>query len=495
MKRGKTARIFSYLCHYGFIATAALAFEKLFVDKRRFSVKNAAKNATLVKGEPIQNAAVASAIADGVMSQSALCAMTDAERESENSPADGKLKILYAVHYFYPERRGGTERFTLNLAKAALAAGDIPTVLVLDANLPRSAYTARVGNMLIREYEYEGIACIGFRHIRAPRGLYYKNITECDEGMRELCRYLKAERGFDIVHATYPQPFAPFLAECHRLGVPYAVSCTDFAAVCGYATLIDRRGRICDGSECGARCSKICHSALCADYGKRYLAAREMLKGAFLRSVPSEFVAGRLGRELGLDFTVINHGISDEFDIPRRRTEVRRILYAGTLAPLKGVHLLIEAFSRIEGDLQLVIAGSGEGAYEARLRKMADERVRFVGAVDPSDMPRLYSEADLVIVPSMWHETYNFVIREALMTGAVVIGTNLGAVPEAIGEGKCGFLVDKLDPESLCAAINKALAFDLSQYEMQKFGSVSEEWEKYRIAYERAAKSSLGEQN
>ena len=45
MKRGRLARIFSYLCHYGIFATAALAFEKLFTDKRRFSLKNAAKNA------------------------------------------------------------------------------------------------------------------------------------------------------------------------------------------------------------------------------------------------------------------------------------------------------------------------------------------------------------------------------------------------------------------------------------------------------------------
>ena len=211
-----------------------------------------------------------------------------------------------------------------------------------------------------------------------------------------------------------------------------------------------------------------------------------MLEGAFLRTVPSDFVARRLGAELGLDFTVVNHGISGEFDIPRVREGVRKILYAGTLSPLKGVHLLLDAFRRIEGDFELLIAGSGESAYEASLRKTADGRVRFIGAVSPSDMPRLYSEADLVVVPSMWHETYNFVLREALMTGALVIATNLGAMPEAVKAGKCGFLFDRLDSESLKAAIEKAMAFDFSEYEMQKFGSVGEEWERYREEYARA---------
>ena len=483
MVRRKISRILSYVAHYGFFATAALAFEKLFVDKRRFSAKNAAKNADIAHAD--HDSERENAFGGGISE------LESRYVKNTLGASARPMKILYAIHYFYPERRGGTERFTLNLAKSALLSGCEPTVLVLDANLPRSAYTERVGDMLLREYEYEGIRCIGFRHVKAPRGLFYKNITENDEGMRALCRYLRDRLGFDVVHATYPQPFAPFLAECRKMGVPYIVTCTDFAAVCHYATLVDKRGGICSSSRCGKRCSEICRSALCADFGERYAAARRMLEGAFLRTVPSDFVARRLRAEFGLDFQTVNHGISDEFNIPRGRDGVRKILYAGTLSPLKGVHLLIDAFRRIEGDFELLIAGSGESAYEATLRKMADGRVRFVGAVSPSEMPRLYSEADLVVVPSMWHETYNFVLREALMTGALAISSNLGAMPEAIKEGKCGFTFDKLDPDSLKAAIEKAIAFDFSEYEMQKFATLSEEWEVYREEYARAVGSEM----
>lgn len=492
---GKLSRIISYVSHYGIVATLALAYEKLFVDKRRFGEKKRRNNTRSSLDGLSANPQVESQIRTGeaLTSFDGLSANPQAANQSKSGEAmtsfvgmqnkDKKLRILFALHYFYPERRGGTERFTLNLAKSALSSGDLPIVLVLDANLPKKAYTERVGNMLLREYEYDGIRCIGFRHIKAPRGLYYKNITEADADMRELCRYIIKREGIDIVHATYPQPFASFLAECRELGVPYAVTCTDFAVACPYATLVDKRGDICNSSECSQRCKRVCKSILCPDYDARREAAVSMLSGAFLRSVPSEFVRRRLSSETGLDFLVINHGISDDFRCFRARSEVRKILYAGTLSPLKGVHLLLDAFAATEGDYELVIAGAGDAAYEARLRKTADRRVRFVGAVPPEKMPKLYLESDLVVVPSLWHETYNFALREALLTGALVIASDLGAMPEALKVGECGFLFDIKSSESLKSALTKALAFDFGSYQAQAFPTVADEWQIYRSAY------------
>ena len=247
--------------HYGVVSTFALAYEKLVVDKRRFSLKKSRKTAP--REREYMPPAVDGVQPEGLMICNSPLRLDDMPPAVDGMQPEGLMKkglrILYAVHYFYPERRGGTERFTLNLAKSALQSGDLPTVLVLDANLPKKAYTERVGNMLLREYEHEGVRCIGFRHIKAPRGLYYKNITEADPDMRALCRYIIKRERINIVHATYPQPFAPFLAECRELGVPYAVTCTDFAAVCPYATLVDKRGELCESSECGARCKKICN--------------------------------------------------------------------------------------------------------------------------------------------------------------------------------------------------------------------------------------------
>jgi glycosyltransferase involved in cell wall biosynthesis len=120
---------------------------------------------------------------------------------------------------------------------------------------------------------------------------------------------------------------------------------------------------------------------------------------------------------------------------------------------------------------------------------LADERVRFVGAVDEKRMPELYGDADCVIVPSMWYETYNFVIREAASTGALVIASNIGAMPEAIREGECGFLFDACDETGLCKALERALEFDFGGYKQVSYPSVADEGKIYESIYETALKN------
>ncbi len=489
-KRSRIRRIASYIAHYGIVGTASLAYEKLVVDKKRFfcarhSVQEAsgkwkvASEKSKANRESIPHSAQVASGKSKVNRESN-------SHSSQLAPSSSLFgsSLLYLVHYFYPERRGGTERFTLNLAKAAAAFGARVTVLVLDANLPKSAYPKRHGAILYREYEHDGISCIGFRHIKAPRGLYYKNITESDGELREFARFLIDTLGITLVHATYPQPFVPFLAECREMSIPYVLTCTDFAMICHYATMVDKCGAFCGSSEGAKRCARVCKTVMCPDFSARREAARKALFGALAVTAPSDFVKQVLTREFeGLNVITVNHGIADDFKPERRRDKVRTFLYAGTLSPLKGIHLLIDAFSRLEGDLRLIVAGSGDEKYISSLRRAADGRVSFIGAVDADKMPSLYSEADCVVVPSMWYETYNFVLREAISSGALVIASDIGAMPEAITEGENGFLFEPCNADSLLVAMRKARDFDFSKYSTVSFPSPDLEACEYRRIY------------
>jgi len=48
----------------------------------------------------------------------------------------------------------------------------------------------------------------------------------------------------------------------------------------------------------------------------------------------------------------------------------------------------------------------------------------------------------MVVLPSLWEENYPLVVREALLYGTPVIGSNLGGVPEIIEDGVNGYLFD-----------------------------------------------------
>lgn len=459
-------KIFRYMKHYGLKSTFGLIREKLFIDPKRFSVN---KERTLPEfpkeykkaSFPLNNQSI---------------------EEILNSKP---LSIMYLIHYFYPLKKGGTERFTLNLTKEQKKMGNVPFVLVLEANEPESLYSHRIGRILYRYYEYDGLTCIGFRHVKAPLGLYYKSVNLDDEEMRSFARHIIKAHQIDIVHATYPQPFASFLAECKSIDVPYIVTCTDFCMMCHYSTMVDSNGDFCGSSENATKCSKVCKTYGCRDFSKRKSNAEQILASAEIVTVPSEFVARVMSKEFSeIGFLPVAHGISDAFKFSKRNGKIKKFVYAGTLTSLKGVHMLVDAFTSIKNeDLTLDIYGDGDETYVNKLRAAADERIKFHGAVPGDKMPEIYSAADCVIVPSMWYETYNFVLREALLTGAFVISANIGAMPEAVDEGKNGYLFTPSDQSSLREAMTSALNFDFTNYKLRRSPTIREEAEIYLVIY------------
>ena len=55
--------------------------------------------------------------------------------------------------------------------------------------------------------------------------------------------------------------------------------------------------------------------------------------------------------------------------------------------------------------------------------------VRFAGAFDRGDVPRVYGDLDVLVVPSLWPENSPLVIHEAFMHGVAVVGARLGGIP------------------------------------------------------------------
>ncbi len=455
-------KVFRHIGHYGLKSTLGLISEKLFVDPKRFSPD---KERTLPPFPINYNI--------GKINGSEL--------------TDVPLHILYLIHYFYPLKKGGTERFTLNVAKEQQKLGNRVTVLVLEANEALSFYPERHGEIHYRRYTYESVDCIGFRHKKAPPGLYYKDVRLNDTEMAHFARFICKDLGVDVVHATYPQPFASFLNALPEIKIPYIATCTDFAMLCHYSTMVDKNGDFCGGTCGQTKCQNVCKTYGCRDFIKRHENAEKVLKGASAVTVPSEFVARIIGGEFhDVSIIPVNHGISESFNYKCREGKIKKFVYAGTLSPLKGVHLLIDAFKRLKGDVSLDIYGEGDETYISKLKGLADTRVTFHGAVAGSKMPEIYAESDCVIVPSMWYETYNFVFREALRTGAFVLVSDIGAMSEGVDEGTNGYLFKPADKEDLYEKMKLALEFNFENYRMRSFPTISDEGRTYFSLYKNA---------
>ena len=128
------------------------------------------------------------------------------------------------------------------------------------------------------------------------------------------------------------------------------------------------------------------------------------------------------------------------------------LLYVGQLIRGKGVHLLLEAMSRMKTKRTLDIVGTGN--MEEELKSIAArlglaDRVRFNGFQnDPQEWMR---RAACVVVTSFWQEPYGLVAAEAVALGRPVVAFAVGGLPEACG-GKAT-LVPPGDVAALAAAL------------------------------------------
>lgn len=116
----------------------------------------------------------------------------------------------------------------------------------------------------------------------------------------------------------------------------------------------------------------------------------------------------------------------------RKRNNIKKILYVGRLDLRKRVPDLIQAFKKINNKIKAELIIAGEGALRKNLETLArGYPVRFLGKVPHKNIPRLYQESDLVVVPSSY-EGFPHVILEAMASGIPVLTSdscpNLGGV-------------------------------------------------------------------
>ena len=112
------------------------------------------------------------------------------------------------------------------------------------------------------------------------------------------------------------------------------------------------------------------------------------------------------------------------------------ILYVGKISAQKGVAQLITSLNYLSlapSELTLtLVGGSSSRAEYDQCKTLASEckyKVEFCGALPQDKLPKLYTKADLFVLPSFF-EGLPLVIIEALACGNQVVCTNLAGVKD-----------------------------------------------------------------
>ncbi len=427
---------------------------------------------------------------------------TGVPRKSAVPSPDRPLRVLLALHGFPPDTFAGTEVYTLNLARELRRRGHEVAVFhrVEDRGAP---------NYSLSEGEYDG-----FRTYRLVNNLEYRGIEETvqNAAVEEKFRWVLVRFSPDVVHFQHClHTSASLIPEAKRTGIPVVLTLHDYWFICPKVQLIRTDGSICKYERPGIRCVRCAenrsfkvrvaktvalsassvvsaalrpYTALARRFpglkrrilldtfalSRRPKAVLSHLAAADLILSPSRFLKNRYER-FGVDperILFLRTGIrTDALARVRRRPSPGRLrlAFVGSFVWYKGAKVLVSAMRRVDdARVSLVIHGDDRTtaafrAVKSELSAIAagDPRISFAGPFRNDDLPKLYEDIDVLVVPSLWFENAPLVIFEALAAGVPVLASRLGALPDFVHDGRNGLLFEPGDAQDLARQLERLM--------------------------------------
>jgi len=249
------------------------------------------------------------------------------------------------------------------------------------------------------------------------------------------------------IHEIYPLISPWILPRCAERNIPVVMSCVDYRLTCPVVTHF----RAEDGGPC-TRCLggreyqavfRNCRGSLPESLLAAWYVSRARTLGLYRKYVtryiaPSNFARSWFVQHAGIDPTQIVT-VPPAVRIPAEPSEARAgeyVAFAGRFAPEKGLGVFAAAargcgipFRMARNAGSLVTTDVPDGP----------EVVITHGA---ADLDAFFRGARLVVVPSLWYETFGLVAAEAMSYGIPVVGSRLGAICDLIDDGVDGLLFE-----------------------------------------------------
>ncbi len=415
------------------------------------------------------------------------------------------MRILEVVQGFPPRQMGGTTNCAYLLSKG-LSSRKETQVFVFSGGLPSSIRESFIDD------EFEGMR---IRQTHAISGEFLEvdvpnvsPVTYKNNRIEAIFRNFVEETRPDVVHFQHTIGLSDSLIHVTReYGLRPIVTIRDFWHVCPRIHLLKLDGSVCAGPEMGMNCY-FCRKQKIEDrenipvykrlrrilpinppsgvkrivksrYRKkrherskakisefapfvfRYNYLMKALKSASCIISPSKFLKSFYIDNEGIEpskIRVVPHGIIPLGDGRSKVTSKKPIKFgfSGVTGRHKGSQLVFKAIEGIpKSDASLILWGKG---WKERFKECdLPENILLKGGYAPEDLGAVYSSFDVLIIPSIWGETFSFVAHEAFSVGIPVIASDIGVFPEIITDGINGLLFARNDAQSLRECMQKII--------------------------------------
>jgi len=273
--------------------------------------------------------------------------------------------------------------------------------------------------------------------------------SDAKEKFKKLIKEFKP----DIVHcfSIYVRLTPSILDAAREMNVPIVMSCNDYKHICPNYKLF-QGGNICTKCKGGKFYNAVKYKCAKNSFKYSFASALEAYVHDFIdvykKNVDvflfaSEFMA-TMTKDFWGDKNFSWKILSNPFDSTKysvSESEGNYVLYFGRLIDEKGVDILIKSFEKLP-HVNLKIVGTGPD--EDNLKQLAAKmpHIEFLGPKWDDELEPLIDNARFVVVPSVWHENFPYVILQSFAKGKAVIGTDRGGIPELIQDGTYGLIYE-----------------------------------------------------
>ena len=346
------------------------------------------------------------------------------------------MKILQVIPVFNPpELYGGSQQVVYQISKELVKRGHEVTIYTSDVK--RSNLKERISTKV------EKVDKVKVIHFRTISPCLSKNfgimITP------EMKNMLEHEKIFDIVHVHEVRGYQHIIVwKYAKNGVPYVIQ--------AHGNLDQRKGLF----------RKL--------YDYFYL--HRILANARICIALNEYEVEQYSR-MGVDLNkiiVLPNGIdlTEYSNLPAKGSFKRKfgipdsekiLLYLGRIHKVKGLDLLVRAFSNVLAEfdgVKLIIAGVDDG-YLSELKALIkalkiEDTILFTGPLYGRDKLEAYVDADVYVLPSRY-ETFPMGLLEAYACGKPVIASKVGGLKDLVIDGETGLLFNVGDFRQLAEKI------------------------------------------
>lgn len=336
--------------------------------------------------------------------------------------------------------------------------------------------------------------------------LYEANNNISEDELSELIKNINPS----LIHAHSHKAIVCRIGK--QLNIPVIVTAHHGGILCPAGTLLDCNDNICHKQVCFDNCHKCClHNIRFGIYWypfvkhlneKSYIKLGKFLSGKpfvpFLTPIgsialsidnkikewtdikrlstcviaPSNAIA-KIMEINGLDkekVHVIPHGIPLPENVPTFPSMENEIkfFYVGRICFVKGIHIMLEAFSHVDKkNIELHIIGGAGNKGEKRYMKYlikkykSDRRIIWHGKVEPDKVFDTIKDFHIQIHPTICMEIFGLNISESLAMNKPVLASRCGGAEMQITDGVNGWLVEPNSVEELKCKIEEILNTNL----------------------------------